>query len=332
VLSKEIGGSVQISEVAMAAGVSPKAVRYYEMLGLVTPTRRENGYRDYDDHEVRVVRELGSLARLGIPLTRARPFIDCLNAGGTHVDDCPASMAEYQSTIDSLDDQIRELSERREALERQLRRAASRGDSSRRWGGRPVTELTVLPDNLPVPDDDGGAAHLPGAPMPGLTLPATAGSTVRLDALGRGRTVIYIYPLTGRPEADLPRGWDSIPGARGCTPEACGFRDHHAELLRAGASRVLGLSSQDAGYQREVVERLRLPYQLLSDPEHELADRMGLPTFEVDGQRLYRRLTLVVCRGLVEHVFYPVFPPDKHAQEVLAWFEEQASPTSGAGS
>ncbi|HVB44093.1 MAG TPA: peroxiredoxin [Streptosporangiaceae bacterium] len=185
-----------------------------------------------------------------------------------------------------------------------------------------MTDLTALPDNLPVPEDDGAAAHLPGASVPNLTLPATAGSPVRLDTSDGERTVIYVYPLMGRPGKDLPAGWDSIPGARGCTPEACGFRDHYEDLLAAGASRVFGLSSQDTADQRDSVERLRLPYQLLSDPDLTLAGRMRLPTFEVEGQRLYRRLTLVVRGGVVEHVFYPVFPPDKHAQEVLDWLDE----------
>ncbi|WP_406045936.1 MerR family DNA-binding transcriptional regulator [Micromonospora sp. NBC_00898] len=169
---------MQIGEVAQAAGVSPKAIRYYEALGLVPPTRRDNGYRDYDEHQLRVVQELRSLARLGIPLTRARPFVDCLNAGRVHADECPASMAEYQSAIDALDDQIRQLSARRQALAEQLLQAASGGGSARHEEGPDMTNLTVLPGNLPVPEDDGGAAHLPGAPMPDLTLPA--------DHCGRG--------------------------------------------------------------------------------------------------------------------------------------------------
>jgi peroxiredoxin len=135
--------------------------------------------------------------------------------------------------------------------------------------------------------------------------------------------VIYTYPLTGRPGQELPSGWDAIPGARGCTPEACGFRDHHEDLLRAGARLIFGLSSQNSDYQREVVGRLHLPYRLLADPELVLADEMRLPTFEADGRRLYRRLTLIVRDGAVEHVFYPVFPPNQHAEEVLRWIKER---------
>lgn len=184
-----------------------------------------------------------------------------------------------------------------------------------------MADLTQLPTGLPEPQDDGAAAHLPGLRIPNLTLQSTTGSPVRLNSLGDGRTVIYVYPLTGRPDQELPRGWDAIPGARGCTPEACSFRDHHEELLGAGTSRVFGLSSQDSDYQREVVDRLHLPYQLLADPELTLADQLRLPTFEVDGRRLYRRLTLIVRDGAVEHVFYPVFPPNRHAEQVLDWLK-----------
>jgi peroxiredoxin len=179
-----------------------------------------------------------------------------------------------------------------------------------------------LPGDLPVPADDGAAAHLPGTRMPDLRLTSTTGEVVNLGALGPGRTVLYLYPMTGRPGTDLPEGWDLIPGARGCTPEACGFRDHHAGLLAAGAARVFGLSSQDTGYQREAAERLRLPFGMLSDPELILAAALGLPTFEASGQTLYKRLTLIVSGDAVEHAFYPVFPPDQHAEQVLAWLRD----------
>jgi peroxiredoxin len=152
-----------------------------------------------------------------------------------------------------------------------------------------------------------------------LSLVNSRGETIRIDALGAGRAVIYIYPLTGRPGTDLPEGWDSIPGARGCTPESCGFRDHYQELLDAGVAHVFGLSSQDTDYQREVVERLHLPFEMLSDPSLTLAGALKLPTFEVDGMTLYKRLTLIIRDGVIEHVFYPIFPPNEHAEQVLAW-------------
>jgi peroxiredoxin len=179
-------------------------------------------------------------------------------------------------------------------------------------------DFSQLPADLPVPEDDGAADHLPGLALPALTLPATDGSTVDLGSFGPGRTVLYLYPRTGRPGEPLPTGWDQIPGARGCTPESCAFRDHHADLTAAGAA-VYGLSAQDTGYQHEAVQRLHLPFPLLSDPDLQLGAALRLPTFEVDGMRLYHRLTLVVRDGRVEHVWYPIFPPDGHAEQVLAW-------------
>jgi peroxiredoxin len=134
--------------------------------------------------------------------------------------------------------------------------------------------------------------------------------------------VVYLYPRTGRPGTDSPAGWDLIPGARGCTPEACGFRDHYQDLLAAGAASVFGLSSQDTGYQREAVERLHLPFPMLSDPALSLAGALHLPTFPAGGMTLYKRLTLILRDGVIEHVFYPVFPPDQHAQQVLSWLDD----------
>jgi peroxiredoxin len=183
-----------------------------------------------------------------------------------------------------------------------------------------VTDYTLLPDDLPEPDDDGAADHLPGRGMPALVLPASSGAPVDLAGLGRGRTVIYLYPLTGRPGVELPDGWDEIPGARGCSTEACDFRDHFADLQAAGVRGVYGMSSQDTDYQAEVVERLALPFAMISDPSLSVADALDLPTFAAPGHpRLYARLTLVVRDGTIEHAFYPIFPPNTHAQQVLAW-------------
>lgn len=185
-----------------------------------------------------------------------------------------------------------------------------------------MSDYQTLPAGLPVPLDDGAAAHLPGRAMPRLSLPTTDGRDIDLAELGAGRTVIYIYPRTGQPGEALPEGWDQIPGARGCTPEACGFRDHHAELLAAGAGAVYGLSSQDSDYQREVVERLHLPFPMICDEQLQLARELQLPTFTISGMTLYRRLTMIVTDGRIEHVFYPIFPPDEHAQQVLDWLSE----------
>jgi peroxiredoxin len=181
------------------------------------------------------------------------------------------------------------------------------------------TDYTTLPDDLPEPIDDGAADHLSGTPMPALTLPATDGTQVRLDEPRPGRTVLYLYPMTGEPGTPLPDGWNEIPGARGCTPESCGFRDHHAELAQAGAPTVFGLSSQSTEYQADLARRLALPFPILSDESLELARLLTLPTFETAGMRLYRRLTMIIADATIERVFYPVFPPDRHAAEVLGW-------------
>lgn len=189
----------------------------------------------------------------------------------------------------------------------------------------PLTaQLTTLPADLPVPTDDGAAAHLEGRHLPALALPATDGRTVHLSTLP-GLQVIYIYPMTGRPGVPLPEGWDAIPGARGCTPQSCAFRDHHAELaaLRAG---VFGLSTQDSDYQREAATRLHLPFPLLSDGDLVLRDALSLPVFEVDGRLLYRRLTLIADAARIVKVFYPVFPPDRNAADVVDWLRARGQP------
>jgi peroxiredoxin len=239
-------------------------------------------------------------------------------------DDCPASLAGYRDAIDELTQRIDGLTAKRAVLITHLREAAYRnsGATLSNYGGDQMSDLNQLPADLPVPEDDGGADHLPGMRVPGLELPSTAGSKVGLDQLGAGRTVLYIYPLTGSPDTDLPQGWDSIPGARGCTTEACDFRDHHQELLAAGAEGVFGLSSQATPYQREVVERLNLPFEMLSDPALNVADALDLPTFEAGGFTLYKRITLIIHDGQIEHVFYPIFPPNVHAQQVLSWLRE----------
>lgn len=182
------------------------------------------------------------------------------------------------------------------------------------------TNLRNLPDNLPVPEDDGASDHLTARVLPHLPLPSTSGEPVDLSGLP-GRTVVYCYPMTGRPDKDLPEGWDDIPGARGCTPQSCGFRDHHGEIRNLGA-RVFGLSSQSTGYQREAAERLGLPFELLSDEGLAFAKSLNLPTFEADGTTKIKRLTLVVDDGRIEKVFYPVFPPGENAGEVAAWLSQ----------
>ncbi len=154
--------------------------------------------------------------------------------------------------------------------------------------------------------------------MPRVSLVSTKDRIVDLSVLTASRTVIYCYPMTGVPGKPLPEGWDLIPGARGCTPQTCSFRDHHEELSELN-TEVYGLSTQTTAYQREMAERLRLPFEILSDAELRLCDALRLPTFQVDGMRLMKRLTLIVRDGRIEHVFYPVFPPNESARQVVNW-------------
>ena len=181
-----------------------------------------------------------------------------------------------------------------------------------------------LPKGLPAPQDDGACAHLSGMRVPSIPLPSTAGGRVDLAALA-GRTVVYCYPRTGRPDEDPLPGWDAIPGARGCTPQSCAFRDHYAELRSLGIAEVFGLSTQDTAYQAEAVQRLNLPFALLSDAKLELTRALKLPTFEVQGLTLVKRLTLILRSGVIEHVFYPVFPPDTNAPAVVHWLVERTT-------
>jgi peroxiredoxin len=188
-----------------------------------------------------------------------------------------------------------------------------------------MTSAVEAPDwsTIPAPADDGAARHLPASALPSVPLPATDGSTVDLASL-RGLGVVYAYPRTGRPDRANPEGWDMIPGARGCTPQSCAFRDQFAELRAVGVAHLFGLSTQDTAYQREAADRLHLPFPLLSDQDLRLAGALRLPTFEVEGMTLLKRLTLVIEDGVIRHVFYPVFPPDQSAEEVAAWLARRA--------
>jgi peroxiredoxin len=171
---------------------------------------------------------------------------------------------------------------------------------------------------VPRPEDDGAASHLVGMRLPSVALLSTAGGDIDLSKL-HGRTIVYAYPRTGAPGVANPDGWDEIPGARGCSPQSCAFRDHFAELRVAGVAHVFGLSTQDTAYQREAAERLALPFPLLSDEGLSLATALHLPTFEAAGMTLLKRCTLVIDDGVITHTFYPVFPPDRNAEDVLAW-------------
>jgi peroxiredoxin len=185
-----------------------------------------------------------------------------------------------------------------------------------------VTDPYTLPADLPVPVDDGAASHLAGMRVPRLELPTTDQRALDLAEAAQRLLVLYVYPRTGKPGEPLPTGWDDIPGARGCTPQACAFRDLHSEIVAQGA-HTLGLSAQPVAEQLEVVERLGLPYALASDPLLTVAEALSLPTFEVDGMRLYKRLTLIADGGSIVKVFYPVFPPDRNAADVLSWLQDR---------
>ena len=186
-----------------------------------------------------------------------------------------------------------------------------------------MQKLDLLPNNLPIPHDDGACCHLLGKKLPSIELAATTGialvSSINLAKL-KGWVVVYCYPMIGLPNKSLPEGWDDIPGARGCTPQSCAFRDYYQELSKL--SQVFGLSTQSIHYQQEAIGRLHLPFQLLSDINFELINALKLPTFTVDSMRLNKRLTLLALDGIIKHYFYPVFPPNKNAEEVINWLKQ----------
>jgi peroxiredoxin len=183
------------------------------------------------------------------------------------------------------------------------------------------TNIYELPEDLPIPVDDGACDHLTGFLLPDMALMSTAGTLVNLAKLP-GRTVVYCYPRTGRPDQAIPTGWDAIPGARGCTPQSCAFRDHYQELQALHAD-VYGLSTQDTAYQQEAALRLHLPFPLLSDADLIFTKALRLPTFTIDGMTLIKRVTLIVEDGVIIKVFYPVFPPDQNAANVINWLSQQ---------
>jgi peroxiredoxin len=184
-----------------------------------------------------------------------------------------------------------------------------------------VPNLLELPADLPVPEDDGACAHLQGILLPAISLDSTSGFQVNL-AETRGRTVVYCYPRMGQPDQPVPINWDAIPGARGCTTQSCSFRDHFQEVIDAGAFQLFGLSTQDTDYQCEAVERLHLPFSLLSDRELRFADALKLPTFQFDSLTLIKRLTLIIDDGRITKFLYPVFPPNKSAEQTRQWLME----------
>src|ERR1051326_7326178 len=257
---------MNIKRAAEAAGVTHKALKHYEAIGLITPRRSSNGYRTYDDHDIERVRQVKELTAVGLSVKGTKPFIECLRQGHVRGDDCPESLAAYHREITRLDALIGELGSRRDMLRNRLHAAAARGfPLEQAKGGRLSPPRYGLPENLPVPIDDGSAGHLVGLQLPNLSFRSTDSRDVNLRDIGAGRWVLFVYPTTGVPGVDMPTGWDQIPGARGCTAEACGFRDSFGDLLHGGVEHIFGLSVQESHYQGALAERLRLPYPLLSD-------------------------------------------------------------------
>ncbi|MGH9430733.1 MAG: peroxiredoxin [Terriglobia bacterium] len=189
------------------------------------------------------------------------------------------------------------------------------------------SDFTNYPADIPVPVDDGACDHLPGAAVPSIPLLSTSGKWIDLSSQSAFRAVVFCYPMTGVPGKPLPPNWNMTPGARGCTPETCSFRDRHAEFGELGAE-VFGLSSQTTEHQQEVAGRLHVPFEVLSDSELRFATALCLPLLEIAGMKLIRRLTLVIQRARIEKVFYPVFPPDQAAAMVLEWLRSKPLTTT----
>lgn len=187
-----------------------------------------------------------------------------------------------------------------------------------------MRNLLNLPKDLPIPQDDGACSHLEGMDVPAIPLRTTANRMIDLYAESQTPTIIFFYPRTGEPSKPAPPDWDLIPGARGCTPQSCGFRDIHSEFQKLGF-KVFGGSSQTTEYQQEFVGRNHIPFEILSDADFELTDKLNLPTFTYNGTRLIKRLALILNHGQIKKVFYPVFPPNKNAETVLTWIKEHRS-------
>jgi DNA-binding transcriptional MerR regulator/peroxiredoxin len=296
---------MRVGELARRSGTTIRALRYYESVGLVVPRRLGNGYREYEPIAIRLVAQIRELTALGLSVEETRPFVESLAAGADEADVCAAALATYRNAISGLQERIGRLTAQRDTLHARLHAAdtTARGD---------------------VEDP----CELRGRDMPRAEFYATDGKPVDVGDLGPGRSIVFVYPLTGRLDADLADGLLHIPGARGHSGQARWFRDQHAELRNAGAARVYGLSAQPASYQQELAHRLRLPYPLIPDPRLTVAGALGLPTVTTGETTLYRRLTLVVSGNRVEHVFHPIPEPATHALAVLRWLITHR-PTSG---
>ncbi|GAB4051339.1 hypothetical protein GCM10028775_27630 [Catellatospora paridis] len=296
---------MRVGELAHRTGTTVRALRYYEAAGLVVPRRLGNGYREYAPVAVRLVEQIRTLTALGFSVEETRPFVEAM-ADGDGPEAYPAALGTYRQAIAGLEQRIERLIGQRDTLLALV--DANAGPAAGQVDGRVFA--------------GGDPAGLVGALMPGLTFRATDSTAVGPAAFDGRRAVVFVYPMTSRPGVAMPDGWDDVTGARGCTVQACGFRDLHTELLAAGCDQVYGLSAQTTGYQRELAHRLRLPFPLLADPRLSLATALRLPVFHADGSTYYRRLTLIVNDGVVEHVFHPVTEPALHAEQVLRWLAD----------
>ncbi|MBG0566746.1 MerR family transcriptional regulator [Actinoplanes aureus] len=289
---------MRVGELARRTGTTIRALRYYEEAGLVMPRRLGNGYRDYDPIAERQVTQIRELMALGLTVEETRPFVESI---ANDEDVCAAAVATFRSTVTSLQTRIGELTAQREALDARIDDAARQVVTSAPTAGAEPVDLI-------------------GRPLPPLHFYATDGRPIDLHDLGPGRSVLFVYPLTGRPGVDLPRGLLEVHGARS---RDNWMRDHHAEIRTAGAARVYGLSAQSTGYQRELAHRLRLPYPLIPDPRLTLATAARLPARTVGDLIVYERLTLIVADDLVEHVFHPIPDPVSHALDVIRWLNRR---------
>lgn len=312
---------MRVKVAASRLQVSIKTLRYYEAVGLIEPVRLPNGYRDYSEADVALARQVATLTALGLSAHATRPFVECLRQGHRESDDCVESLVAYRNEIARLDALVTELTASRAMLQARLEAAANRGFAVPTGGEAVRAQPYHAPSaGLAIPTNSKCADHLLGQDLPTLTLLASDGTTVDLRAVSAERWVLFIYPTTGIPGEDMPRGWDEIPGARGCTAEACSFRDHMAALRAAGAAQIFGLSVQATTYQQAFARRLRLPYTLLSDTRRAVGAALTLPTFTAGGATFYQRLTLIVRGTRIEYVFFPISKPNEHALQVLAWF------------
>ncbi|VAW52529.1 Alkyl hydroperoxide reductase subunit C-like protein [hydrothermal vent metagenome] len=183
-----------------------------------------------------------------------------------------------------------------------------------------MKDLYQLPEGLPVPVDDGACNHLEGAPFPSMLITVTPHATYDFSK-EKGINIIFFYPMIGHPDSLPMTGWNEIPGARGCTPQALSYKNYFRQITKLGV-RLFGASSQALKEQNDAIDRLKLPFELINDSSFLLSNALKLPTFQFNEIKMIKRLTLVVVDGVIKKVFYPVFPPNKNVDDVIVWLKE----------